>query len=159
MKYLALAEKHNLPRMQSIQNEYSLLDRLFEPDLQEIALIENCGLLAWSPLARGLLSGKYLGGKRPAGTRLAIDPRPETRDTPQANKAIEAYIEIAEKHGLDACQMALAFVNSRPFVTANIIGATTMEQLKTNINSVNLELSQDVLDDIAAVRRDYPIPY
>ena len=159
MKYLALAEKHNLPRMQSIQNEYSLLDRLFEPDLHEIALAEDCGLLAWSPLARGLLSGKYLGGKRPAGTRLAIDPRPENRDTPQANAAIEAYIKIAAKYGLDPCQMALAFVNSRPFVTANIIGATTMQQLKTNIDSVNLDLSKDVLDDIATVRRDYPIPY
>ncbi len=159
MKYLALAEQHNLPRMQSIQNEYSLLDRLFEPDLHEIAVAEDCGLLAWSPLARGLLSGKYLGGKRPAGTRLAIDPRPENRDTPQANAAIEAYLKIAEKYALDPCQMALAFVNSRPFVTANIIGATTIEQLKTNIDSVNLDLSKDVLDDIASVRRNYPIPY
>lgn len=159
MKYLSLAEKHNLPRMQSIQNEYSLLSRLFEPDLHEIALAEDCGLLAWSPLARGLLSGKYLGGKRPEGTRLAIDPRPEKRDTPQANAAIEAYIKIAGKYNLDACQMALAFVNSRPFVTSNIIGATTMQQLETNIDSVHINLSKDILDDIASVRRDYPIPF
>lgn len=159
MQYLELARTHNLPRMQSIQNEYSLLCRLFEPDLQEIALAEKCGLLAWSPLARGMISGKYLGGKRPAGTRLAIDPRVERRDTPRANAAIAAYIDVAHKHGLDVCQMALAFVNSRPFVTANIIGATTMEQLKSNIDSVDLTLNQDVLADIAAIYRDYPVPY
>ena len=158
MKYLSLAEKHNLPRMQSIQNEYSLLSRLFEPDLHEIALAEDCGLLAWSPLARGLLSGKYLGGKRPKGTRLAIDPRPEKRDTPQANAAIEAYIKIARKYNLDACQMALAFVNSRPFVTSNIIGATTVEQLKTNIDSVHINLSKDIIlfPFKAALYQEYP---
>ena len=159
MQYLRLSEQENLPRMQSVQNEYSLLDRLFEPDLQEISMAEKCGLLAWSPLARGMISGKYLGGKRPAGTRLAIETRPERRDTPQANEAIAAYIKVAEKHGFDVCQMALAFVNSKPFVTSNIIGATTMEQLKSNIDSIELKLTQDILDDIEAVRRDYPIPY
>jgi len=159
MKWLGLSEKHGLPRMQSIQNEYSLLDRRFELDAQEIAMAEDCGLLAWSPLARGMISGKYLDGARPEGCRLTIDPREERRDTPQSNAAIKRYIAVAEKHGLDVCQMALAFVNRQPFVTANIIGATTMEQLKTNIASIDLELSDDVLADIHAVYREYPIPY
>ncbi len=159
MKYLALAEKHGLPRMQSIQNEYSLLCRLFEPDFQEIAAAEDCGLLAWSPLATGMISGKYLDGARPEGTRWTLIDGDIARDTPQANDAVKAYIAVAEKHGLDVCQMALAFVNSRPFVTSNIIGATTLEQLKANIASIDLTLSGAVLDDIASVYRDYPMPY
>lgn len=159
MKYLHLSEIHGLPRMQSIQNEYSLMSRQFDTDLHEIAVSEKCGLLAWSPLVRGMISGKYLGGKRPEGTRLAIDPRPEKRDTPQANAAIQAYIDVAEKHGLDVCQMALAFVNSRPFVTSNIIGATNMEQLKTNIDSIDLTLNDDVLKDIDTVYRQFPVPF
>ena len=159
MKWLQLAEKLNLPRMASIQNEYSLLCRTFEPDLHEIAMAEDIGLLAWSPLTRGMISGKYLDGKRPPGARLTITTSAERRDTKQSNAAIKAYIAVAEKHGLDVCQMALAFVNSRPFVTANIIGATTMEQLKTDIDSINLTLSADVLDDIDRARRDYPVPF
>lgn len=159
MKYLELSEKHGLPRMQSIQNEYSLTCRLFEPGFGELALAENCGLLAWSPLTRGMISGKYLDGARPEGARLTITPTKENRDTPQCNDAIKAYIAVAEKHGLDVTQMALAFVNSRPFLTSNIIGATTMEQLKSNIASIDLELSSDVLGDIESVYKDYPIPY
>jgi aryl-alcohol dehydrogenase-like predicted oxidoreductase len=159
MKYLELSKKHSLPRMASIQNEYSLLCRLFEQDLQEIAIAEDCGLLAWSPLATGMISGKYLDGARPKGTRWTLEHRGIARDTKQANEAVKAYIAVAEKHGLDVCQMALAFVNRQPFVTANIIGATTMEQLKTNIDSINLELSQDVLAEIDQVFRDYPVPY
>ena len=157
--WLRLSEQHNLPRMQSIQNEYSLLNRHFEPELAEVAHAENCGLLAWSPLARGMISGKYLGGARPAGARLTITATPERRDTPQCNAAIKAYIDVAEKHGLDVCQMAIAFVNRQPFVTANIIGATTMEQLKSNIDAINLDLNDDVLTDIESARRDYPVPY
>ncbi len=159
MKYLELAEKHSLPRMQSIQNEYSLLCRLFEQDLQEIALAEDCGLLAWSPLATGMISGKYLDGARPAGTRWTIEERGLARDTKQANAAVKAYINVAEKHGLDVCQMALAFVNRQPFVTSNIIGATTIEQLKSNIASIDLELSEDVLLDIENIYKDYPVPF
>ncbi len=159
MKWLQLSEKHNLPRMASIQNEYSLLCRLFEPDMHEIAMAEDIGLLAWSPLTRGMLSGKYLDGARPEGARLSITPTQERRDTPQCNAAIKAYIEVAKTHGLDVCQMALAFVNSKPFLTANIIGATSMEQLKTDIDSIDVMLSDAVLSDIEAVRRDYPVPY
>lgn len=159
MKWLQLSEKHNLPRMASIQNEYSLLYRLFQPDLQEIAAAEDCRLLAWSPLARGIISGKYIDGARPPGRRLTIETRPELRDTPQCNAAVKAYIAVAEKHGLDVCQMALAFVNRQPFLNANIIGATDMEQLKTNIDSIDLDLPEEVLADIEQVRRDYPMPY
>ena len=159
MKYLELAEKHNLPRMQSVQNEYSLTCRLFEPDFAEVAVAEDCGLLAWSPLATGMLSGKYLDGARPEGTRWTLSRGAMARDTKQANAAVKAYIGVAEKHGLDVTQMALAFVNTRPFLTSNIIGATSMEQLKSNIASIDLDLSDDVLADIEKVYKDYPIPY
>jgi aryl-alcohol dehydrogenase-like predicted oxidoreductase len=159
MQYLELAEAHGLPRMASIQNEYSLLKRIFEPDLAEIALREDIGLLAWSPLATGMISGKYAGGKRPPGTRWSLEHRTIARDTKQAHEAVAAYREVADRHGLDVCQMALAFVNRQPFLTATIIGATTMEQLKTNLASIDLELAPEVLDDIASARRQYPVPY
>lgn len=158
-QYLNLSEKHNLPRMQSIQNEYSLLCRVFEPDLAEIALLENVGLLAWSPLGGGMISGKYLDGARPKGSRWSIDHRPAHRDTKQSNEAVRAYIALAKKHGLDVCKMALAFVNTRPYLTSNIIGATTMEQLRTNIDSINITLDADVLAGIEQIRREYPQPY
>ena len=159
MQYLRLAETHNLPRIASIQNEYSLLCRLFEPDLSEIALFEDVGLLAWSPLGGGIISGKYLDGAMPQGARWSLEKRAFHRNTEQANTAIRGYIDVAKKHGLDVCQMALAFVNQKPFVTSTLIGATTMEQLKTNIDSIKLKLSNDVLADIEAVRRLNPVPY
>ena len=159
MKWMQMSTDHALPRMVSIQNEYSLLCRLFEPDMQEVALAENCGLLAWSPLATGMLSGKYLDGARPKGSRWTLLSGQVDRDTPQANAAVEAYMHVAKKYNLDVTQMALAFVNQQPFVTANIIGATSMQQLKTNIDSINVELGSDVLQDIAEVRRQYPIPF
>jgi len=159
MQFLQLAEKHNLPRVASIQNEYSVLCRMFEPDLSEIALYENVGLLAWSPLGGGMISGKYLDGARPKGTRWDIDERANFRDTPQANDAVRAYIALAEKHGLDVCQMANAFVNTQPFVTANIIGATSVEQLKSNIASIDITLSPECLSNIATLRREFPMVY
>ncbi len=159
MHWLTLAEKYNLPRMASIQNEYSLLNRQFEPDLQEIALSENCGLLAWSPLARGILSGKYLGGARPEGSRLSIETRVEHRDRPQTEYAVQAYVDVAKKHQLDPSQMAIAFVNSRPFVTSTLIGATTMKQLKSNIDAINIQLGDDVLEDIELLRQEHPMPF
>lgn len=158
MQWLRLAEQHGLPRMASIQNEYSLLYRLFDGDMHEVAMAENIGLLAWSPLATGMLSGKYLNGARPAGTRWTLTAKPP-RDTQTAQDAVKAYMDVAKKHGLDVVQMALAFVNSRPFVTANIIGATSLEQLKTNIASVNITLSPEVLSDIAVVHRRFPVVY
>lgn len=159
MKWLELSEKYNLPRMASIQNEYSLLDRRFEFELQEVAIAEDCGLLAWSPLTRGILSGKYLNGARPEGARITIETRVEKRMTDQCEKAVAAYVDIAKTHGLDPCQMALAFVNEKPFVTSTLIGATNMDQLKTNIDSIDVVLSDAVKKDIEAVRRDYPVPY
>jgi len=158
-KWLELAEKHNLPRMASIQNEYSLMARHFEPDLSEISLHEDCGLLAWSPLTRGLISGKYLDGAMPEGTRLAIDSRVEHRTSAQTDATIKAYIALAKKHHLDVCQMALAFVNQQPFVSSNLIGATNMQQLKSNIASIDLTLSDDVNEGIKAIRRQYPMPF
>lgn len=158
-QWLRLAEEKGLPRMASIQNEYSLLCRHFEPDLQELALAEDCGLLAWSPLATGMLSGKYLDGARPEGSRWSIEQRGNARDTEAAQNAVRGYMGIADKHGLDVCQMALAFVNRQPFVTSNIIGATSMEQLKTNIDSIDISLSPEILDDIEKLYRMYPMPY
>lgn len=158
MQWLGLSEKQSLPRMVSIQNEYSLLHRLFEGDLQEVAMTENIGLLAWSPLATGMLSGKYIDGQRPAGSRWTLLAKPP-RDTHAGQDAVKQYIKVAKKHGLDVCQMALAFVNSRPFVTSNIIGATTIQQLKSNIASVDIHLSQEILSDIEGVNKQYPMPF
>tara|TARA_B100001989_G_scaffold242481_1_gene209287 strand:+ start:2058 stop:3098 length:1041 start_codon:yes stop_codon:yes gene_type:complete len=159
MKWLRLAEEKSLPRMASIQNEYSLLCREFDTDLAEIAIHEECGLLAWSPLAGGLISGKYLDGARPKGSRWDIEERFLQRDTQDSNEAVRAYKKLAESHGLDVCQMANAFVNSRPFVTSNIIGATSMEQLKTNIASVDLKLSPEIMQEIAGLYRKFPRVY
>ena len=159
MRYLQLAEKYNLPRVASIQNEYSLLCRHFEPDLSEIAIQEECGLLAWSPLTRGMLSGKYLNGAQPEGARLTIETRPEHRIDANTNVAIIKYLELAQQYDLDVTQMALAFVNCQPFVTSTLIGATNMKQLKSNIASVELKLSTEVREKIEAIRRDYPMPF
>ncbi|MFP4247821.1 MAG: NADP(H)-dependent aldo-keto reductase [Halochromatium sp.] len=158
MRMLALAETHGLPRMVSIQNPYSLLNRSFEVGLAEVAIRERCGLLAYSPLAFGMLSGKYLDGARPAGARLTLFSRFDRYSSVQAEWATAEYCAIARRHGLDPAQMALAFVTSRPFVTSNIIGATTLEQLESNLGSVALRLSQEVLDEIEAVHRRQPNP-
>ena len=158
-KWLQLADQQDLPRVVSIQNEYSLLCRHFEPDLSEVALNENCGLLAWSPLCRGMLSGKYLGGARPEGARLTIETRPEHRIHPMTDAAISQYIDLAKRHELDVCQMGIAFVNSKPFVSSTLIGATNMAQLKSNIDAVSLKLSNEVNEEIEAVRRQYPMPF
>jgi len=158
-QWLQLAEQHQLPRVVSIQNEYSLLCRHFEPDLSEIALNEDCGLLAWSPLTRGMISGKYLQGQRPQGARLSIETRMEHRIGETTDSAIRDYMALAAKHGLDVCQMALAFVNAKPFVTSTLIGATTMEQLKSNIKAFSLPLSDQVQNEIEGLRRKHPAPF
>lgn len=158
MRMLALAEAHGLPRMVSIQNPYSLLNRSFEVGLAEVSIREQCGLLAYSPLGFGMLSGKYLNGQRPAGARLTLFSRFDRYSNEQAEWATAEYCEIARRHGLDPAQMALAFVTSRPFVTSNIIGATTPEQLESNLGSVELRLSQDVLEEIEAVHQRQPNP-
>ncbi len=158
-KWLQLAQQNNMPRMASIQNEYSLLCRHFEPDLSEIAIHEDCGLLAWSPLCRGMLSGKYLNGARPEGARITIETRPEHRVLPQTDAAIKKYVDLAKQYELDACQMALAFVNNQAFVNSTLIGATNLEQLKSNIDSISLKLSTEVYQGIDKIRREFPMLY
>ncbi|WP_462330630.1 NADP(H)-dependent aldo-keto reductase [Thiohalocapsa halophila] len=158
MRFLELAERHGLPRMVSIQNPYSLLNRTFEIGLAEVAIREQCGLLAYSPLAFGALSGKYLNGQRPPKGRLTLFSRFSRYSNDQAVAATAEYVAVARKHGLDPAQMALAFVTSRPFVTSNIIGATTLAQLEQNLASIDLELSEAVLEDIEAVHTRQPNP-
>lgn len=158
MRFLALADQLGLPRVASIQNPYSLLNRTFEIGLAEIALREDCGLLAYSPLGFGVLSGKYQGGHRPEGARLTLYERFNRYSNAQAEWATDAYVELARRHGLDPAQMALAWVTSRPFTTSNIIGATALEQLESNLNSTGLVLSEAVLDEIEAIHTRQPNP-
>ena len=157
-RFLQLAETRGWPRAVSIQNPYSLLNRSFEVGLAEIALREQIGLLAYSPLAFGVLSGKYLGGARPAGARLSLFERFQRYNNPQVEKAASAYVELALQHGLDPAQLALAFVTAQPFVTSNIIGATTLEQLRSNLASVELRLDDEVLAGIEAIHQQQPNP-
>jgi aryl-alcohol dehydrogenase-like predicted oxidoreductase len=157
-KYLTLAEEKGLPRVASVQNEYNLLYRHFDLDLAELSHYEDVGLLAYSPLAAGLLSGKYLGGAKPEGSRAAINGNLGGRLQPLQEPAVKAYVEIATKHGLDPSAMALAYCLTRPFMASVIIGATTMEQLKTDLSSADLTLSSDVLAKIEKVHRQYPMP-
>lgn len=154
MKYLELARKHGLIEPQSIQNPYNLLNRSFEVGNAEVALRENVGLLAYSPLGFGVLTGKYLNGQRPAKARITLYQRFSRYTSEQGVKATERYCKLAKDHGLSPAHMALSFVNERSFVTSNIIGATSLEQLKENIDSIDLELSAELLqqiDDIHAV--------
>lgn len=154
-----LAEAMGLPPMVSVQNEYSLLCRQFDTDWCEFAVIENMPLLAFSPLAAGLLSGKYAGDVVPDGTRRSFTRDLGGRITPQVFPAVAAYLGIAARHGLDPCQMAIAFCRARPFPCIPIIGATSLSQLATNIGAAEVVLSAAVLDDIAAAHRLHPMPY
>ena len=158
-EYLRLAREAGLPRIVSIQNPYSLLNRLFETGLAEFAHREQVGLLAYSPLGFGVLSGKYLDGNRPAGARLTLFGAKYKRyATPVATACTRQYVELAREYDLDPAQLALAFVNQRPFLTSSIIGATSMEQLAANIASVNLELDRNVLRRIEELHRAQPNP-
>lgn len=156
MQYLKLAEKNGWPRIVSIQNPYNLLNRTFEIGLAEFAHREQVGLLAYSPLAFGVLTGKYLGGARPPGARLTLYPHYGRYSKPQVEKLVRQYLELARKHSLKPAQMALAYVNSRPFLTANIIGATTLEQLEEDLDSIDLDLAPEILDKIEAIHEDCP---
>ena len=159
MRYLMESKVHaSLPRTVTIQNPYSLLNRLFEVGLSEIAMREKVGLLAYSPLAFGVLTGKYLGGMRPATSRIALYPQYDRYLGETAQKATERYHQLALDHGLTMSQMALAYVNTRPFVTSNIIGATKMNQLKENIASIDLNLSDEVLQGIEDIHESIPNP-
>jgi len=158
MRYLHLADKHNLPRIASVQNPYSLLNRSYEVGLAEVSIREKCGLLAYSPLGMGMLSGKYLGGKLPKGSRFASFIRFQRYTTEVAHRVTTEYVALANEHGLDPAQMALAYVNSRRFVTSNIIGATNLDQLSSNIASIDIELSDDILKSIENIHNSYPYP-
>jgi aryl-alcohol dehydrogenase-like predicted oxidoreductase len=158
MRFLQVAEQHDLPRVVTVQNPYSLLNRSYEVGAAEVSWREGCGLLAYSPLGFGVLSGKYLNGDRPQGARLTLYPDYTRYSSPAAEQATADYAELARAHGLDCAQMALAFANSRPFLTSTIIGATTMEQLRSNIASIDLELSAGVLEGIQAIHEAHPNP-
>ena len=158
-KCLELAKDGTLPRMLSIQNPYSLLNRTFEVGLAEIAIREEIGLLAYSPLASGYLSGKYKNGARPANARITLDPNFWGRyEKPNTEAAVEAYDEIAKKYNLVLSEMALKFCEIQKFMTSVIIGATTMEQLQSNIRSIDVKLTNEIIEDINKVQQLYPNP-
>ena len=158
MKCLALAAYKNLPRMKTIQNPYSLLNRTFEIGNAEVSHREELGLLAYSPMAFGILSGKYRNGNLPKNSRLELFPRMARYNSKESLAATEDYAEIAEKSNLSLAQLSLAFVTDRPFVTSNIIGATTMAQLEENIASASITLSHEILSKIDAVHSSIPNP-
>ena len=158
MKFLELADREGLPRVESIQNPYGLLNRTYEIAMAEVSHREDVGLLAYSPLGMGLLTGKYRHGAKPEGSRMAVFERFTRYDGAETLEATEQYLQLADEHGLNPTHMALAFVNTRPFVLSNIIGATSMEQLKMNIDSLDVTLSKDVLKGIEAIQQRLPNP-
>ena len=158
MKFLELADRAGLPRVESIQNPYSLLNRTYEIAMAEVSHREDVGLLAYSPLGMGLLTGKYRNGAKPEGSRMAVFERFTRYEGAETWEAAERYLELADDHDINPTHMALAFVNTRPFVVSNIIGATTMDQLKMNIDSLDVVLSKDVLKGIEAIQQAIPNP-
>lgn len=157
MEFLRIAKENNLPRMVSVQNVYNLINRHYEISMAEVSMHENIGLLAYSPLAYGVLGGGYLGGNVPPKGRLVFHPQFAARyRTSQVAHITQMYADVAKKHGLTLAQMSLAFVNRQPFVTSTIIGASTMQQLKEDIASIDVELTDDVLKDIEAVHEQFP---
>jgi aryl-alcohol dehydrogenase-like predicted oxidoreductase len=158
-KWLHLADRHGLPRMASVQNEYSLLCRQFDSDWAELSHMENLPLLAFSPLATGLLTGKYAGDVTPTGSRRSLNPTLGGRLTPQVFPAVAAYLGMAAAHGLDPAQMAIAFCLTRPFPCLPIIGATSIDQLEVALGAAEVQLSSDVMAEIAAAHRAHPMPF
>jgi aryl-alcohol dehydrogenase-like predicted oxidoreductase len=158
MRFVQAWEKGAGPRMVSIQNAYNLLNRTFEMGLAEMAMREQIGLLAYSPLAQGYLTGKYQGGARPAGSRSVLFNRGQRYEKPGVAVAIDKYIALAKECGLHPAQMALSFVTSRPFVTSNIIGATSLEQLKTNLDSRDLKMTPELEEKIDAIHHAHSNP-
>ena len=160
MNYLKIHKDKNLPRMMSIQNPYSLLNRIYEIGLSEVSIREKIGCLAYSPLASGYLSGKYRNGSLPKGSRMERDGNfwKYRYNTPNMEKAVEQYYKISKKYNIDISQMSLKFCEIQNFMTSVIIGATTMEQLKTDIESVNVNLSNDIIKEINEVHKLYPNP-
>ncbi len=157
-KYLEISKNKNLPRMMSVQNPYSLVNRTYEIGMSEISIREQCGLLVYYPLASGALSGKYREGQMPKNARMTLFKGWERMINPLAMKAYDEYYKLAKENNITMVQLAQAFVNSRPFVTSNIIGATTMEQLKENIESVNIKLTGETLEKINIIHNNNPNP-
>jgi aryl-alcohol dehydrogenase-like predicted oxidoreductase len=157
-RYLELSKNKNLPRMMSVQNPYSLVNRTYEVGMSEISIREKCGLLVYYPLAAGALSGKYRNGEMPKNTRMSLFKGWERHLNPLAMKAYDEYYKLAKECKITMVQLAQAFVNSRPFVTSNIIGATTMDQLKENIQSVNIVLTDEMMDKINLIHNNNPNP-
>jgi aryl-alcohol dehydrogenase-like predicted oxidoreductase len=158
MRFLEESKYHNLPRIKTIQNPYSLLSRLFEVGSSEVCMRENVGLLAYSPLAFGILSGKYLSGENLPKARITLFPQLARYNSAQCCEATKLYEQIAKKNGLSLTQLALAFVTQQAFVTSNIIGATTMAQLKENIATIDVSLSDEIIAEINAVQAIIPDP-
>ena len=157
-RYLELSKNKNLPRMMSVQNPYSLVNRTYEIGMSEISIREKCGLLVYYPLAAGALSGKYRNGEMPKNTRMSLFKGWERHLNPLAMKAYDEYYKLAKECRVTMVQLAQAFVNSRSFVTSNIIGATTMEQLKENIQSITIELTDEMIDKINLIHNNNPNP-
>ena len=163
-QFIHSAEKYDLPRIESIQHEYNINRRRDETDVMETCALEDISYLAWSPLEQGVITGKYRNGARPAGTRMSVEILDGQEDRygfrfATNDEAVTEYINVAKKHNLDICKIAIAFTLRKPYMSCSIIGATTMQQLKTNIDAINLDLSQEVLADIERVRRKYPVPF
>ena len=157
-KYLEISKNKSLPKMMSVQNPYSLVNRTYEIGMSEISIREKCGLLVYYPLAAGALSGKYRNNQMPKNSRLALFKGWERMINPLAMKAYDEYHKLAKEYDMTMVQLAQAFVNSRPFVTSNIIGATTMSQLKENIDSIKIELTEEIMDKINLIHNNNPNP-
>ncbi len=157
--WLRLAEAHGLPRVQTVQNEYSLMCRMYDTDMAELSVHEKVTLLAFSPLATGFLTGKYAGGALPEGSRMTLSPEMGGRKTDRAFEAADAYVGVARKHGIDPVHMALAFTVQRPFAVSTIFGATTCNQLQHILDGKDVVLSEEVLAELDDVHRAHPMPY
>ncbi len=158
MRFVKLAEENQLPKCMSIQNPYNLLNRTYEIGLAEPSIREGVGLMAYSPMAFGMLSGKYHRGPKPEKGRLTLYPNFGRYNSENSKKATQSYLDIADKYGMSLAQMSLAFINRQPFLTSNIIGATTMSQLKENIASIDIDLSEEILKEIEEVHNQIPNP-
>ncbi|WOR14963.1 aldo/keto reductase [Hyphomonas sp. FCG-A18] len=158
MRFLAESEARDLPRMASIQNAYNLVNRGFEEGLEEVCVREDVGLLAYSPLGQGYLTGKYRNGALPEGSRKQLFDRLQRYESPQGLRAIESYLELADQHGLDPAQLAIKFCDTRHFMASTIIGATSMDQLKTCIDAFDLTWTEELEEAVNARHADQPSP-
>mgnify|MGYP001158891485 FL=1 len=157
-RYLEISKNKGAPRMMSVQNPYSLVNRTYEIGMSEISIRQKCGLLVYYPLAAGALSGKYRNGEMPKNSRMALFKGWERHLNPLAMRAYDEYYKLAKDFNLTMVQLAQSFVNSRPFVTSNIIGATTMEQLKENIDSVNIDFTDEMMERVDKIHNENPNP-